>query len=266
MAMAIDPIETLPDFYGPFLPAEQIKFKPEGENDYAVQLALGDYVLRVADCEPLRLQDDRRFILNALLYEPDGSVFNADLYAAGYYPDAPTPAARQLSLSRNTAGLLDDLNSAGIEVIKKAKVGVWLTINLSNDLSIVKVNDEAIGQIEQPIKIRRANSKKLEDDPLVKYGISQPVASSFRGCIFGGEDADLPDVQPTDEGIAEAKKALRLLHRDMGNDPVERENFARLSRHIVEVEALARRGTNANTPRVSLYANSFLGTLKPPRG
>lgn len=133
-----------PDFYGPFLPAEDIRRPNPPERDVSpVKLEVGDYLVRTTGSEPFKPNHHARFILNALLAEAEGGIYTRTLSDKGFFPDSSSNKSRAVTATNNVRELENTLNaSSHYRIIERTGVKYSLYIALAPEIEVVRLPDE----------------------------------------------------------------------------------------------------------------------------
>ena len=136
------------DLYGPFLRADQIlRSQPPNDTADTVKLELDRFFLRVKGQEPKEPGKHERFILNAVLLDPDGQLQQRQLYEMGFHPAARSREAQQVTLSVASNGLARALNANQPEpLLFKSGNSRYPVINLAHFVEIVHITEEELAK------------------------------------------------------------------------------------------------------------------------
>src|SRR3990172_8029187 len=162
--MADGSVTTALDFYGPFLEGDQILYQHDPEADPLILVRLGDFTLQVEGMESAYIPNKHaRFILNALLSQPDGELPYEEIVEMGFYAGrnkASIPSALSTTV-KNLTGILDEYRNP---ILGKLKQGVNVSVQLSSELEIIRlVNGELSTSALDEVPLRQEDFDNILD-------------------------------------------------------------------------------------------------------
>lgn len=239
----------LPDFYGTFLTEDEIR-RPNPKKAALPKLELGDYLMRLTGTKPVEPNRHVRFIMNALLYQPDGGMYSRYLYGLNFFPEASTEGSRTATLS-STIGKLEEIANPFPEkpVIIRTGTRYSLFIAIAPSVEVVRISDDQLREriqvtTTQNVKVQEADrvlAKSVTDEeeqPGVEDDIERHEFENvaYQGTIdfINGEAEDIPTF-PTYQDLRKAKSALSSLAGNMTND-LQLERFKLVNELIMDFE------------------------------